>query len=109
MRNESVPARFINYLQNMLSVKSAEWLRSRAGNGFGRCNSRNGAVRVRSEYEKAGLKLADDVRVVCSQYFVDGKIPGRFRNSYAYIYLYGGIALSALLAFLLALRKIQLG
>lgn len=64
-------------------------------------------VYVRSEYEKAGLRLAENIYVVRSEYFLDDKIPDRFRDSYANIFLYGGITISGLIVFLLLLWKIQ--
>lgn len=106
--NESEPIRFIYYSQGIaLSNFPSRFGREPEPILGGVITQMTLPVYVRSEYEKTGLKLADDVRVVRSEYFIDGKIPDRFRHSYAHIYLYGGIALSALLAFLLALWKLQ--
>lgn len=106
--NESAPVRFIYYSQGGVLSKAPNWLGHQPETVYGgKMTDMTLPVYVRSEYEKAGLKLAGDVRVVRSEYFIDGKIPDRFRDSYAHLYLYGGIGLSALLVFLLMLRKIQ--
>lgn len=106
--NESAPVRFIYYSQGVvLSKFPSRFGREPETVYDGKITDMTLPVYVRSEYEKVGLKLADDVRIVRSEYFMDGKIPDRFRNSYSHIFLYGGIGLSALLVFLLLLRKIQ--
>lgn len=103
--NESVQVQFIYYSQGVALSKLPSWFGREPEPVLGGVIIQT--VLPRSEYEKAGLKFAGDVRVVRSEYFMDGKIPDRFRNSYAHIYLYGGIGLSELLMFLLGLRKIQ--
>lgn len=106
--DESVPVRFIYYSPSAVLSKFPSWLGREPEPVFdGVITDATLPVYVRSEYEKAGLKLAGDVRVVRSEYFIDGKIPDRFRDSYANIFLYGGIGLSGLLVFLLVLWKIK--
>lgn len=106
--DESVPVRFIYYSQGVVLSKLPSWFGRQPKPVLGgEITEMALPVYVRSEYEKAGLKLTGDVRVVRSEYFTDGKIPDRFRHSYAHIYLYSGIGLSGLLAFLLLRRKIQ--
>lgn len=106
--DESVPVRFVYYSQGVVLSKLPSWFGREPEPVFdGKITDTALPVYVRGEYEKVGLKLASDVRVVRSERFIDDQIPDRFRESYAHIFLYGGIALSAFIAFLLVLRKIQ--
>lgn len=64
-------------------------------------------VYVRSEYEKMGLKFAEPIYIVRSDFFTDGKIPDRFYNSSANLFLYGGIIISFIAVLLLLIWKLQ--
>ena len=106
--DESVPVRFVYYSQGVVLSKLPSWFGREPEPVFdGKITDTALPVYVRGEYEKVGLKLAEDVRVVRSERFTGDQIPDRFRESYAHIFLYGGIALSAFIAFLLVLLKIQ--
>ena len=106
--NESAPVRFIYYSQGVVLSKFPNRFGREPETVYGgKVTDATLPVDVRGEYEKVGPKLAENIRVVRSEYFIEDKIPDRFRDTYSHIFLYGGIGLSALAAFLLLLWKIQ--
>ncbi|MDQ2746980.1 MAG: hypothetical protein M3T96_06955, partial [Acidobacteriota bacterium] len=106
--DESKPIRFVYYSSGVVLSNVTSVFRREPQTVFdGEMTDMTLPVYIRSEYEKAGLKLAENVTVVHSEYFMDGKIRDNFRDSYSHISLYGGIALSALIAFILLLWRVQ--
>ncbi len=106
--DETKPIRFIYYSQGYMPPNITGTFRGPPRTFFeGEIVDMSLPVYVRSEYEKQGLKFAEQVYVVRSEFFTDGKIPDRFYNSSANIFLYGGIIISVLIAFVLLLWKIQ--
>lgn len=106
--DESEPIQFIYYSQGYMPPNVTSVFKTAPKKVFdGEITGMPLPVYVRSEYEKKGMKFAEPLYVVRSDFFTDGKIPDRFYNSYSHIFLYGGIFISFISAFLLLIWKIQ--
>lgn len=106
--DETKPIQFIYYSQGYMPTNVTGIFKAPPKKIFeGEITDMTLPVYVRSEYEKRGLKFAEPVYVVHSEFFTEGKIPDRFYNSSANLYLYGGIIISVLVMFVLLIWKVQ--